>query len=285
MNYNFANAVRAVLAQAREEAIKLQHDYVGTEHIALALLSDDDTLLLLGNLGVDPDEIRRVIAETVRRGRIAINLGELPYTSRAKKVLEFSMTAASELKDDTVRTRHLFIGLLLEAKGIAAEVLSQVGVTLDRVLNDPTTLTGPSASASRNDPSFVQSVRAQLMGRIEQQLSSQEPKTRRLNQRADRERMDREGGGLSRVRELADQLESATRAVARAYRALEEEGPPLDSARSQRAREKGPADATPEMLVGLFRPLALAGLHLGATPQELRAALEQAMRDVIEDNE
>jgi ATP-dependent Clp protease ATP-binding subunit ClpA len=264
MNYNFADEVRLVLKNAREESIALQHDYVGTEHIALSLLSDMETLALLRRLEIDPAEIRRITNECVRRGKGTAHLGELPYTSRAKKVLEFAMASARELQDDTVRPRHLLIGLLLEEKGIAAEVLGQVGVTLEGVLNDPSTRRSASAPAPGEDSVSGQSVGERLKAWARAQQAPSPPRTPRPSSRQ------------ANVRELADQLEIAARAVAKAYRALEAEGPP------ERPSVARPVEATPEMLVGLLRPLVLAGLHLGARPEDLRAALEEAMRTAFE---
>lgn len=93
MNYNFTDRVRKVLAMAREEAIRLQHDYVGTEHILLGLIREGEGVAaaVLMNLSVDLEQIHERIEESVRKGKATIALGELPYTSRAKKVLEYAM--------------------------------------------------------------------------------------------------------------------------------------------------------------------------------------------------
>ena len=133
MNYNFTDRVRKVLAMAREEAIRLQHDYVGTEHILLGLIREGEGVAaaVLTNLSVDLDQIHERVEESVRKGKATIALGELPYTSRAKKVLEFAMAEARELNHSYVGTEHLLLGLLREEKGIAAQVLNSLGVTLE----------------------------------------------------------------------------------------------------------------------------------------------------------
>ncbi len=133
MNYNFTERVRKVLSMARQEAIRLQHDYVGTEHILLGLVGEGEGVAahVLGNLSVDPDRIHERVEESVRKGKATIALGELPYTSPAKKVLEFAMAEAHELNHSYVGTEHLLLGLLRESKGIAAQVLKSLGVTLD----------------------------------------------------------------------------------------------------------------------------------------------------------
>ena len=78
---------------AREEAIRLQHDYVGTEHILLGLIREEEAVAaqVLINLSVDLEQIHGRVEESVRKGKATIALGELPYTSRAKKVLELSL--------------------------------------------------------------------------------------------------------------------------------------------------------------------------------------------------
>ena len=133
MNYNFTDRVRKVLAMAREEAIRLQHDYVGTEHILLGLIREGEGVAaaVLTNLSVDLDAVHEGVEESVRKGKATIALGELPYTSRAKKVLEYAMAEAREMNHSYVGTEHLLLGLLREEKGIAAQVLNSLGTTLE----------------------------------------------------------------------------------------------------------------------------------------------------------
>ena len=132
--YNFTERVRKVLAMAREEAARLHHEYVGTEHILLGLIREGEGVAaaVLNNLSVDLEEIQQKIEETVKKGKAAQASGpDLPYTSRAKKVLELAMGEARELNHSYVGTEHLLLGLLREEKGIAAQVLSEAGVNLE----------------------------------------------------------------------------------------------------------------------------------------------------------
>ena len=132
--YNFTERVRKVLAMAREEAARLHHEYVGTEHILLGLIREGEGVAaaVLQNLNVDLDEIQQKIEEMVKKGKAAQATGpDLPYTSRAKKVLELAMGEARELNHSYVGTEHLLLGLLREEKGIAAQVLADAGVNLD----------------------------------------------------------------------------------------------------------------------------------------------------------
>jgi ATP-dependent Clp protease ATP-binding subunit ClpC len=163
MNYNFTDRVRKVLAMARDEAIRLQHDYVGTEHILLGLIREGEGVAaaVLTNLSADLDQIHERIEESVKPGKATIALGELPYTSRAKKVLEFAMAEARELNHSYVGTEHLLLGLLREEKGIAAQVLNSLGISLEearaetlKVLgsdmgpSEPAGIAGSSSSSS-----------------------------------------------------------------------------------------------------------------------------------------
>ncbi|HEY0037415.1 MAG TPA: Clp protease N-terminal domain-containing protein, partial [Longimicrobium sp.] len=150
MNYNFTDRVRKVLAMAREEAIRLQHDYVGTEHILLGLIREGEGVAaaVLNNLNVDLEQVQEKVEESVRRGKATIALGELPYTSRAKKVLEFAMAEARELNHSYVGTEHLLLGLLREEKGIAAEVLTQLGVSLEDARRETLKLLGSEPNAA-----------------------------------------------------------------------------------------------------------------------------------------
>lgn len=131
--YNFTERVRKVLAYAREEANGLQHEYVGTEHILLALIREGEGVAdtVLTNLGVDQEKLRDSLLAVVKPGRSDEPRMDLPYTSRAKKVLELAMHEARVLNHSYVGTEHLLLGLIAEAKGIAAQVLVVAGVTLE----------------------------------------------------------------------------------------------------------------------------------------------------------
>src|SRR5690606_18869611 len=142
-------------------------EYVGTEHILLGLIREGEGVAaaVLTNLGVDLEDIQQKIEETVKKGKAAAATGpELPYTSRAKKVLELAMMEARELNHSYVGTEHLLLGLLREEKGIAAQVLTDAGVTLEqaraetlRLLGSDSTV-GPTSAAGPVQPSGPQAV-------------------------------------------------------------------------------------------------------------------------------
>ena len=133
--YNFTERVRRVLARAREEASALQHEYVGTEHLLLAVAGEDDGVAtaVLHNLGARSDDLITRIHQILQRGSGHRPHGaDLPYTSRAKKVLELSMAEARLFNHTYVGTEHLLLGILAEQKGIGAQVLNELGITLDK---------------------------------------------------------------------------------------------------------------------------------------------------------
>jgi ATP-dependent Clp protease ATP-binding subunit ClpC len=130
----FTPRLRTVLAVAREEAHRLRHEYIGTEHILLALLRDPDGVAatVLRQLDVSPDAIRQKIDETVTMGREATPHPDLPYTSRTKKVLELTLDEARRAGAAVADTEHLLLGLCAEERGIGAQVLAWAGLTTDK---------------------------------------------------------------------------------------------------------------------------------------------------------
>jgi len=143
--YNFTDRVRTVLQMAREEAARLHHEYVGTEHLLLGLIREGQGVAaaVLTNLNLDFEEIQQKIEGIVKTGKVgSAVVPDLPYTSRAKKVLEFAMTEARELGASYVGTEHLLLGIYREGKGIAAQVLIHAGVSFEMVRGETLRLLG-----------------------------------------------------------------------------------------------------------------------------------------------
>ena len=143
--YNFTERVRKVFAMAREEAHRLHHEYVGTEHILLGLIREGEGVAaaVIQNLDADPEEIRGTIERVVKKGRPGVATGpDLPYTTRAKAVLELAMAEAQELGHSYIGTEHLLLGLLREERGIAAQVLTEAGLRIDAVRAETMRLLG-----------------------------------------------------------------------------------------------------------------------------------------------
>src|SRR4029078_9203161 len=148
--YNFTERVRKVLAMAREEAARLHHGYVGTEHILLGLIREGEGVAatVLQNLNVDLDEGSQRIEAIVKKGAAAQTTGpDLPYTSRAKKVLELAMEETRAMHHSYVGTEHLLLGLLAEGKGVAAQVLGTLRVTLESARAETFRILGVEPSA------------------------------------------------------------------------------------------------------------------------------------------
>jgi ATP-dependent Clp protease ATP-binding subunit ClpA len=145
--YNFTDRVRMVIQMAREEAVRLHHEYVGTEHLLLGIICEGEGVAaaVLTNLNVDLEDVQQKVEEIVKIGKSATrDPKDLPYTSRAKKVLELAMTEARELNNTYVGTEHLLLGLLREEKGIAAQVLLDAGLNLESTRAETLRLLGDS---------------------------------------------------------------------------------------------------------------------------------------------
>jgi ATP-dependent Clp protease ATP-binding subunit ClpC len=147
--YNFSEDVRAALGQARVESARLRHEYVGTEHILLGLVRDDNIAVrVIESFGVNPEALVDAVDGVVKGGSSGHHTGpDLPYTSRAKKVLELALTEARELNHSYVGAEHLLLGLLREEKGIAAQLLVDAGITLDAARERVLQILGESAHA------------------------------------------------------------------------------------------------------------------------------------------
>lgn len=284
-NYNFTDRSRRTLALAREEALRLQHEYVGTEHILLGLVREGEGVAatVLKSLGIEPASVPEAVERSIRPGTRPIEptKGELPYTSRGKKVLEFAMREARDLHHSYVGTEHLLLGLLREEKGIAAEVLNELGVSLAAARDETRRVLGGSSSppTGRTEPAFGVRIDDASSASIYEQIVAQVREAVATGLLAP-------GDRLPPVRRLADELDIAPGTVARAYGELEQLGVVVtEGARGTRVAER-PSQPTregkrPETLVGLLRPVAVAAFHLGATADDLRRALEEAMRDIF----
>src|SRR4030095_11636109 len=120
---------------ARQEAQRLNHEYIGTEHILLGLVQEGSGVAanVLRNMGIDLKRIRAEIEKLVKGSSTMVPMGNLPFTPRAKKVLELSLEQASQRAHNYIGTEHLLLGLIKESEGIAARVLTNLGVKLEDV--------------------------------------------------------------------------------------------------------------------------------------------------------
>ncbi len=135
MSTRFTDRAQKVILIAQEEAKRLNHDYVGTEHILLGLvaLGEGVAAQVLTNLGVDFRKVRQEIEKIVGTGDNMMLLGEIPFTPRAKKVLEYAVEEAQHMGHSYIGTEHILLGLIREEEGVAARVLENLGLKLEAV--------------------------------------------------------------------------------------------------------------------------------------------------------
>ena len=126
MNEMFTEAARKAIEYARDEASRLKHDYIGTEHLLLGLIRLGEGLAveIIGNLGLELEDLKASIEEVVQPSGGTMTMGQLPLTARAKKTLEVSGQEARALKSKDIDTEHILLALLKDEEGVAAQVLS-----------------------------------------------------------------------------------------------------------------------------------------------------------------
>ena len=130
----FTDKARRVVVLAQEEAKLLNHNYIGTEHILLGLIHEGEGVAAkaLESLGINLDSVRQQVQEIIGQGQQA-PAGHIPFTPRAKKVLELSLREALQLGHSYIGTEHLLLGLIREGEGVAAQVLTKLGADTNRV--------------------------------------------------------------------------------------------------------------------------------------------------------
>jgi ATP-dependent Clp protease ATP-binding subunit ClpC len=130
----FTDRARRAVALAQDEARMLDHGWIGTEHILLGLIDEGEGVAAkaLESLGISLDAVRQQVEEFIGQGQSAPS-GHIPFTPRAKKVLELSLREALQLGHGYIGTEHILLGLIREGDGVAAQVLVVLGADLDRV--------------------------------------------------------------------------------------------------------------------------------------------------------
>jgi hypothetical protein len=130
----FTDRARRVVDLAQEEARMLNHNYIGTEHILLGLIHEGEGVAArtLESLGISLDAVRQQVEEIIGQGQQA-PYAQIPFTPRAKKVLELSLREALQLGHNYIGTEHILLGLIREGDGVAAQVLVKLGADLNRV--------------------------------------------------------------------------------------------------------------------------------------------------------
>jgi ATP-dependent Clp protease ATP-binding subunit ClpC len=144
MYERFTDRSRRVMGLAREEAQRLNHEYIGTEHFLLGLIAEGDGVAahVLKSLGVDLPKVRDEVERFVQRGPQNIKKRKVPETPRAKKVIEYAMEEARNLNHHYIGTEHILLGLLREQEGIATMALLHLGLKLEEVRKEVLNLLG-----------------------------------------------------------------------------------------------------------------------------------------------
>jgi ATP-dependent Clp protease ATP-binding subunit ClpC len=183
----FTDTARRVVVYAKEEALLLDHDHIGTEHILLGLLRDDTetAVQILSALGAGLPAARAQAEEIAGRGAQA-PIGDIPFTPRAKKVLELSLREALQLGHNYIGSEHILLGLIREGEGEGAEILRRLGVDTEKVRRD--ILTGLRVRQQpRRSPGVFSAGGG--MSAIESRLTAMEERLERI------ERLLRDGSG------------------------------------------------------------------------------------------
>ena len=151
MAKRFTENAQKIILIAQEEAKRLNHDYVGTEHILLGLSALEGTVSnkILSGLGVTFRKVRQEIEKMVGIGDTIMLLGEIPFTPRAKKVLELSVEESQMLGSDHIGTEHILLGLIREEEGMAGKILANLGLNLDSVRDTVLNFIGDADSGDR----------------------------------------------------------------------------------------------------------------------------------------
>jgi ATP-dependent Clp protease ATP-binding subunit ClpC len=133
MYERFSDRARKVMQLANQEAQRLNHEYIGTEHLLLGLVKEGSgsAAIILKNLDIDLRKIRMEIEKIVVCGPDTVTLGKLPQTPRAKKVIEYAIEEARNFNHNAVGTEHVLLGLLREQEGVAGQVLRNLGIKLE----------------------------------------------------------------------------------------------------------------------------------------------------------
>ncbi len=166
MEGNFSSKVRDVIQFSREEALRLGHDYIGTEHLILGIvrLGDGVAVRILKNLDCDLFKLKKTIEDTVRGTGGSVTIGNIPLTKQAEKVLRITYLEAKLYKSDTIGTEHLLLSLLRDDENIAAQILQQLNISYDSVREELDLIISGKTRDDYKSPSVTASGEADISG-------------------------------------------------------------------------------------------------------------------------
>ncbi|HOT95548.1 MAG TPA: ATP-dependent Clp protease ATP-binding subunit [bacterium] len=158
MKNNFSSRVQMVIQFARDEALRLGHDYIGTEHLLLGLIREGEGVAveILHALGCDLEEIRAALEDAGRIAGDTMTVGNIPFTKRAEKILKNAYMEADHNKSDIIGTEHLLLALVKEKEGLAAQILKSFGVTYEAVTEELERILQGSANTAAQSESQQQ---------------------------------------------------------------------------------------------------------------------------------
>ena len=232
----FTDRARRVVVLAQDEARMLNHNYIGTEHILLGLLHEGEGVAAkaLESLGISLDAVRQQVEEIIGQGQQAPS-GHIPFTPRAKKVLELSLRESLQLGHNYIGTEHILLGLIREGDGVAAQVLVRLGADRNRVRQQVIQLLHGhqgkepvSARSAERQLRLLPAVRARLeevehrLAAIEQRVGTG-PDTSDLDDQIDRVRLERQGAAGAEKYEQAASLRDRENALLASKAARQEE--------------------------------------------------------------
>jgi ATP-dependent Clp protease ATP-binding subunit ClpC len=149
MNEMFTELARKSIEYARDEASRLRHDYIGTEHLLLGLikLGEGRAIEIVANIGLDLNDLKQSIEDVVQPSGGTITMGQLPLTARAKKTLEVAGQEARALKSKDIDTEHILLSLLKDEEGVAAQVLTMYDISYQEVYDELKNILGGNPSS------------------------------------------------------------------------------------------------------------------------------------------
>lgn len=144
----FTERSKRVLYLAREEALRMMHNFIGTEHLLLGLarIGEGMAAIVLSNLGLELSVLRQAVEEMVPPGRHPVPMTELPLNPSARRALHFAMEEAKRLGHNYIGTEHILLGLLRERKGVAAQILAGLGIDLEMVIDEVLRILGDQST-------------------------------------------------------------------------------------------------------------------------------------------
>jgi ATP-dependent Clp protease ATP-binding subunit ClpC len=266
----FTDRAHRVVVLAQEEARRLNHNYLGTEHILLGLVGEGEGVAAraLESLGISLEAVRQQVEEIIGQGQQAPS-GHIPFTPRAKKVLELASREALQLGHNYVGTEHILLGLVREGEGVAAQVLVKLGADLNRVRQQVIELLHgyPGKEPASDRPRRGKRARARLMADADARIDALDRRLaateRWVGMRPDLDDVDQEIAQMRREKEAA--IDAQDFEAAAALRDKEKE---LLAARASTEKEWTAATGERPSLASEFA-------RVNAELERLRAILRQ----------